>query len=73
MPLEVWFSARLPGFFADMLGDGERLREAGIRPAAVRKLSDLYLAHGRTEHCRRLWALVVLDRALQRLREPARR
>jgi asparagine synthase (glutamine-hydrolysing) len=73
VPLEAWFSARLPGFFADVLGDGERLHEAGIAPAAVRELRDLYLVRGRAEHCRRLWALVVLDRALQRLREPVLR
>jgi hypothetical protein len=56
-----------------VLGDGERLHEAGIAPAAVRELRDLYLVRGRAEHCRRLWALVVLDRALQRLREPVLR
>jgi asparagine synthase (glutamine-hydrolysing) len=73
VPLEAWFSTRLPSFFADRLGDGKRLGDAGIRPEAVRELRDLYLARQRPEHCSQLWALVVLDRALDRLREPVPR
>jgi asparagine synthase (glutamine-hydrolysing) len=73
VPLEAWFSTRLPGFFADMLGDGERLGNVGLRPAGVRELRDRYLARRRGDHCRQLWSLVVLDHALERLREPVAR
>jgi len=69
VPLEVWLAQRLPRFFQDHLGDGRRLASAGIRPASVRRLIEAFARWHRTEHCYRLWALVVLDRALGRLAE----
>jgi asparagine synthase (glutamine-hydrolysing) len=70
-PLEAWFSGRLSGFFHDMLGDGTRLAPVGVRPAAVRALVARHADSRRPEYCHRLWGLVVLDRALQRLTEGA--
>jgi asparagine synthase (glutamine-hydrolysing) len=67
VPLEVWFAERLPGFFQDQLGDGGRLASVGVRPSAVRRLLEAFTRSRRPDHCRRLWALVVLDRALHRL------
>jgi asparagine synthase (glutamine-hydrolysing) len=67
VPLEIWFSQKLPTFFPDALQDGGRLADVGIRPAAVRRLLDLYAERRRDDHCRRLWALLVLDRFLRRL------
>jgi asparagine synthase (glutamine-hydrolysing) len=64
VPLEVWFSTHRRGFFRDQLESAKRLGEIGIRPAAVRSLLDLYDQRHRSDHCRRLWALVVLDRSL---------
>lgn len=69
VPLEVWFTERLPGFFQDQLGDGSRLAGVGVRPASVRKLMEVFTRNRRQDHCWRLWALVVLDRALRRLAE----
>ena len=69
VPLEVWLTQRLPRFFQDHLGDGCRLASAGVRPASVRRLIEAFARGHRTEHCYRLWALVVLDRALGRLAE----
>ena len=69
VPLEAWFNDRLPGFFHDLLGGASRLTELGIRSSAVRSLMELYARKRRPEHCRRLWALAVLDRALRRLSE----
>ena len=69
MPLELWFTERLPGFFQDLLGDGRRLVDVGVRPAAVRKLMEAFARSHRKEYCQRLWALVVLDRALRRMGE----
>ena len=71
VPLEAWFSERLPGFFWDMLGDGSRLEVVGIRPSSVRALMELYSQRRRSDQCRRLWALVVLDQYLRRLSEVA--
>jgi len=67
VPLEAWLSERLPEFFHDMLG------EASVWPtsASARQRFDRLMisTHGkrRPDHCRRLWALAVLDRALHRL------
>ena len=61
---QAWFSSRLAGFFRDQLGDAKRLGDIGIRPAAVCNLLDLYDQSHRSDHCRRLWALVVLDQSL---------
>ncbi len=69
VPLEVWFTERLPGFFQDQLGDGSRLAGVGVRPASVRRLMEAFSRGRRQDHCQRLWALVVLDRALRRLGE----
>src|SRR6267378_4635439 len=67
VPLEAWLSERLPEFFHDMLGEASRLAHVGIRASAVRSLMDLSARKRRPDHCRRLWALAVLDRALHRL------
>ena len=69
VPLEVWFGERLPGFFSDMLGDGSYLASVGISSSSVRGLMELYARKRRQDHCRRLWALVVLDRSLRGLSE----
>jgi asparagine synthase (glutamine-hydrolysing) len=69
VPLEIWFRERLPGFFEDQLGDGRRLADVGVRPESVRRLQEAFARRHRREHCERLWALVVLDRALRRLGE----
>jgi asparagine synthase (glutamine-hydrolysing) len=67
VPLEAWFDHRLPGFFHDSLGDGGRLADVGIERSAVRALLDVYARRRRQDHCRRLWALAVLDRTLRGL------
>jgi asparagine synthase (glutamine-hydrolysing) len=71
VPLEAWFSGSIPGFFRDQLGDGGRLATIGIERKAVQELHDLFEQTGRRDYCERLWALVVLDRALQRLFGPS--
>ena len=68
-PIDAWFSGRLSSFFHDRLGDGTRLAAVGVRPAAVRALVARHAEHRRSEYCHRLWGLVILDRALQRLTE----
>ncbi len=65
VPLESWFSSRLPGFFRDQLGDGSRLAGVGLRRSSVQALMELFERRRRPDHCRQLWALVVLDRALR--------
>jgi asparagine synthase (glutamine-hydrolysing) len=72
-PLETWFSGRLSGFFHDMLGDGSRLATVGVRPEAVRSLVARHAESRRPEYCHRLWGLVVLDRAMQRLMDSTAR
>jgi len=67
VPLESWFSGGIRGFFRDQLGDGRRLRDIGISGAAIPALQDLFAKTGRRDYGERLWALVVLDRAVQRL------
>jgi asparagine synthase (glutamine-hydrolysing) len=67
VPLEAWFSGSIRGFFRDQLGDGRRLEANGIARDEVRRLQDLFDQTGRRDYCDRLWALVVLDRSLQRL------
>ncbi len=71
VPLEIWFSERLPNFFRERLGAGTRLEEAGLSAAGVRVLLDRYDARHRVDHCGQLWGLLVLDSALRRLCEPA--
>jgi asparagine synthase (glutamine-hydrolysing) len=65
VPLESWFSDRLSGFFRDQLGDASRLASVGFRLASVRALLELHERKRRPDHCRQLWGLVVLDRALR--------
>jgi len=67
VPLDMWFAKKLPKFFREHLGDGNQLASFGIKPSAVGSLMDLYSRYGRSDHCRRLWALVVLDRSLRGL------
>jgi asparagine synthase (glutamine-hydrolysing) len=67
VPLEAWFSGRLPDFLRDQLGDLKRLRDLGIRPDAIASLMDRFTATRRRDYCEGLWALVVLDRSLRRL------
>jgi asparagine synthase (glutamine-hydrolysing) len=67
VPLEAWFSQRLPTFFDDALADGGRLADVSIRPSYVRGLLDVYRRQRRADHCQRLWGLVVLDGFLRRL------
>ena len=71
VPLESWFSGSIRGFFRDQLGNGSRLGEVGIAREKVQALQELFERTGRRDYCDRLWALVVLDRAVQRLLEPA--
>lgn len=71
VPLEAWFSGSIRGFFRDQLGDGGRLAGIGIERKAIRDLHDLFERTGRRDYCERLWALVVLDRSLQRLFGPS--
>jgi asparagine synthase (glutamine-hydrolysing) len=71
VPLEAWFSGSIRGFFRDQLGDGRRLAGVGIERKAVQGLHDLFDQTGRRDYCDRLWALVVLDRSLQRLFGPS--
>jgi len=67
VPLEAWFEERLPGFFQDLLAGASRLADVGVKPSAVQSLMELYTRRRRPDHCRRLWALAVLDRALRRI------
>jgi asparagine synthase (glutamine-hydrolysing) len=71
VPLEAWFSGSIPDFFRDQLGDSGRLATIGIERKAVQELHDGFEQTGRRDYCERLWALVVLDRALQRLFGPS--
>jgi asparagine synthase (glutamine-hydrolysing) len=67
VPIESWFSGSLRGFFHDRLGDGRRLAGIGISGQAIQRLQGEFERTGRRDYCDRLWALVVLDRAVQRL------
>ncbi|HEV8614014.1 MAG TPA: asparagine synthase (glutamine-hydrolyzing) [Methylomirabilota bacterium] len=69
-PLVTWLAGGLSGFFEDELGDGRTLSAAGLRGAEVQRLQALHRATLRPDLCRRLWALVVLNRSLRRLAEP---
>jgi len=64
VPLQTWVSKHQRGFFREQLGDVKRVGEIGIRPSAVQGLLDLFDQKHRSDHCQRLWALVVLDRSL---------
>lgn len=70
VPLESWFSGSVPGFFRDELADGARLVGVGIRRQEINRLFDRFEATRRRDYCDRLWALVVLNRAVRRLLGP---
>jgi asparagine synthase (glutamine-hydrolysing) len=70
VPLESWFSGSIPSFFRDELADTSRLAGVGIRRRALDELFARFEATRRRDYCDRLWALVVLDRALRRLLGP---
>ncbi len=71
VPLQSWFSTKLPKFFRDQLGDANRLADVGIKRPSVFTLIEQFEAGHRQDHCLQLWALVVLDRSLRRLSEGA--
>jgi asparagine synthase (glutamine-hydrolysing) len=70
VPLESWFSGSIPGFFRDELADTSHLVGIGIRHAEIGRLLDHFEATCRRDYCERLWALLVLNRAVRRLLSP---
>ena len=70
VPLESWFSGSVPGFFRDELADTSWLAGVGIQRAEVGRLHDRFAETRRRDYCDRLWALVVLNRAVRRLLGP---
>jgi asparagine synthase (glutamine-hydrolysing) len=70
VPLESWFSGAIPGFFRDELADTSWLAGVGIQRAELRRLLDRFTEARRRDYCDRLWALVVLNRAVRRLLGP---
>jgi asparagine synthase (glutamine-hydrolysing) len=70
VPLESWFSGSVPGFFRDELADTSWLAGVGIQRAEVGRLLDRFAETRRRDYCDRLWALVVLNRAVRRLLGP---
>jgi asparagine synthase (glutamine-hydrolysing) len=73
VPLELWFNHKLPEFFDRLLTKRSRLAAAGIRPSAIQSLFDVYMRKRRSDHCRQLWALAVLDAALEGVSDRWRR
>ncbi len=71
VPLESWFSGSVPGFFRDELADTSWLAGVGIQRAELSRLLDRFAETRRRDYCDRLWALVVLNRAVRRLLGPA--
>ncbi len=67
VPLQKWFTSDVPNFFHERLAGMDRLEAVGIRARAVRELLEQFARMRRDDHCRRLWALLVLDRSLARL------
>jgi asparagine synthase (glutamine-hydrolysing) len=67
VPLEKWFSDDVPGFFQERLSNTHRLESLGIAGSFVGATLEQFIRTRREEHCRRLWALLVLDRCLARL------
>ncbi len=67
VPLESWFSGSVPGFFRDELADSSRLTGIGLQRPALERILDGFEQTRRRDYCDRLWALTVLNRALQRL------
>jgi asparagine synthase (glutamine-hydrolysing) len=70
VPLESWFLGSVPGFFRDELADTSWLAGIGIQRAEVGRLLDRFAATRRRDYCDRLWALLVLNRAVRRLFGP---
>jgi asparagine synthase (glutamine-hydrolysing) len=70
VPLESWFSGSIPGFFRDELADTSWLAGVGIQRAELSRLLDRFAETRRRDYCDRLWALVVLNRAVRRLLGP---
>jgi asparagine synthase (glutamine-hydrolysing) len=70
VPLESWFSGSVPGFFRDELADTSWLAGVGIQRAEVSRLLDRFTETRRRDYSERLWALVVLNRAVRRLLGP---
>ena len=70
VPLESWFSGSIPGFFRDELSDVSHLVGVGIHRPEIGRLLDRFEATRRRDYCDRLWALVVLNRAVRRLLVP---
>jgi len=64
VPLEIWLTRHHPGFFRERLGKMERLTGVGVRASYVRSLVRHFERGHRADHCRRLWALLVLDTVL---------
>jgi asparagine synthase (glutamine-hydrolysing) len=71
VPLESWFSGSVPGFFRDELADAAPLIGVGVRRRGIDRLLERFEATRRRDYCDRLWALVVLNRAVRRLLGPA--
>jgi asparagine synthase (glutamine-hydrolysing) len=67
VPLESWFSGSVAGFFRDELADSSRLTGIGLHRPALDRILDGFEQTRRRDYCDRLWALTVLNRALQRL------
>ena len=67
VPLESWFSGSVPGFFRDELADCSRLAGIGLHRPALVRLLDRFEQTRRRDYCERLWALTVLNRAVQKL------
>jgi asparagine synthase (glutamine-hydrolysing) len=67
VPLVSWFSGSIPGFFRDELADTSSLAGVGIQGAEVNRLLERFAETRRRDYCDRLWALVVLNRAVRRL------
>lgn len=70
VPLESWFSGSVPGFFRDELADPSCLTDVGIHAPALEGLLDRFDKTRRRDYCDRLWALVVLNRAVRKLLGP---
>ncbi|HKX04018.1 MAG TPA: asparagine synthase (glutamine-hydrolyzing) [Methylomirabilota bacterium] len=70
VPLESWFSGSIPGFFRDELADSSHLAGVGISRPEIGRLFERFEATRRRDYCDRLWALVVLNRAVRRLLGP---
>ena len=70
VPLESWFSGSVPGFFRDELADASQLVDVGIQRREIERLLARFEETRRRDYCDRLWALVVLNRAVRRLLGP---